>query len=476
MDLQTENERLKKENKELRQMLKIALERIEQLEAQLGQNSRNSNWPSSRDKGSKKKRKQNLRQKSDKKPGGQAGHEGHTLKFSQESDHIERHRPEACQHCQHLFTDEQLAIELKRRQVIDLPPLQVEVTEHQVECLACRKCGQVSAGQFPAGVTQLVQYGSGVKSLAVYLKSQQLLPYGRTQQILADLFGLSVVQGTLENFMNAAAAKVAPVNEKIKAGLVAAEVVHYDESGFYIGGKRQWLHSVSTFHLTYYAPHSSRGNKALQAIGIMPHFGGVAVHDNWSTYWHYEQCRHALCNVHHLRELNAIEENFSQSWATRFKIFLLSAKTAVEQAKVAGEQALPQAKQDQINRLYTKLVTAALKANPPPPEGWPKGARGRPKKTKPRNLAERFDRRRKAVLAFVFDFKVPFDNNLAERDIRMLKVQQKVSGCFRSTLGAQTFCAIRSYISTMRKQGFSVWLALNSLFSGPIVQPIYSPG
>jgi transposase len=476
MDLQTENERLKKENKELQQMLKIALERIEQLEAQLGQNSRNSNWPSSRDKGHKKKRKQNLRPKSDKKTGGQTGHEGHTLKFSQEPDHIERHRPEACQYCQHPFTDEQLAVELKRRQVIDLPPLQVEVTEHQVEYLACRECGQVSESQFPAGVTQLVQYGSGVKSLAVYLKSQQLLPYGRTQQILADLFGLSIVQGTLENFMNAAAAKVAPVNEKIKAGLVAAEVVHYDESGFYIGGKRQWLHSASTSHLTYYAPHSSRGNKALQAIGIMPHFGGVAVHDNWSTYWHYEQCGHALCNVHHLRELNAIEENFSQSWATRFKIFLLSAKTAVEQAKVAGEQALLQAKQDQINRLYTKLVTAALKANPPPPEGWVKGARGRPKKTKPRNLAERFDRRREAVLAFVFDFKVPFDNNLAERDIRMLKVQQKVSGCFRSTLGAQTFCAIRSYISTMRKQGFSVWLALNSLFSGPIVQPVYSPG
>jgi len=476
MDLRTENERLRKEIKELRQMLKIALERIEQLEAQLGQNSRNSNWPSSRDKGHKKRRKQNLRPKSDKKAGGQPGHEGHSLKFSQEPDHIERHRPEACQHCKHHFADEQLAVELKRRQVIDLPPLQVEVTEHQVECLACRECGQVSAGQFPAGVTQLVQYGSGVKSLAVYLKSQQLLPYGRTQQILADLFGLSVVQGTLENFMNAAATKVVPVNEKIKAGLVAAEVVHYDESGFYIGGKRQWLHSASTPYLTHYAPHPSRGNKALTAAGIMPEFNGVAVHDNWSAYWHYEQCRHALCNVHHLRELNAIEENFSQPWATRFKIFLLSAKAAVEQAKAAGKHTLPQAKLDQINRLYTKLVTAALRANPPPPEGWPKGSRGRPKKTKPRNLAERFELHRDAVLAFVFDFKVPFDNNLAERDIRMLKVQQKISGCFRSTHGAQTFCAIRSYVSTIRKQGLSVWLALNSLFSGPILQPAYLPG
>jgi transposase len=457
-------------------MLKKALERIEQLEAQLGQNSRNSNWPSSRDKGRTKKRKQNLRPPSDKKTGGQPGHEGHTLKFSQEPDNIERHRPEACQHCNHLFAEEQVAVELKRRQVIDLPPMQVEVTEHQAECLVCRACGQVSEGQFPEAVTQLVQYGPRVKSLAVYLKSQQLLPYGRTQQFLADLFGLSVVQGSLENFMEAAATKVAPINTKVKAGLVAAKVVHYDESGFYIGGKRQWLHSASTPTLTYYAPHPSRGNKALKAIGIMPHFGGVAVHDNWSAYWHYDQCQHALCNVHHLRELNAIEENFSQPWATRFKIFLLSAKAAVEKAKAAGKQALPQAKLDQIDRLYTKLVKAALAANPPPSEGWPKGARGRPKKTKPRNLAERFDLRRKAVLAFVFDFKVPFDNNLAERDIRMLKVQQKISGCFRSAHGAQTFCAIRSYISTIRKQGLSVWDALNSLFSGPLLQPAYSPG
>ncbi len=476
MDVQKENEQLKKENQELRQMLKIAMERIEQLEAQLGQNSRNSNWPTSRDKGHRKKRKQNLRQKSDKKTGGQPGHKGHTLKFSKEPDKVERYRPEKCDHCDQIFAAEQPAAQLKRRQVIDLPPLQMEVTEHQVESLLCHECGQASDGQFPAGVTQLVQYGSGVKSLAVYLKSQQLLPYGRSQQFLADLFGLSVTQGSLENFLGAAASKVAPINEEIKTGLVAAKVAHYDESGFYIGGKRQWLHSTSTPYLTYYAPHPSRGNKALKAIGIMPHFKGVAVHDNWSTYWHYDQCQHALCNVHHLRELNAIEENFSQPWATRFKTFLLSAKAAVDQAKAAGKEALPQAKLNQINRLYTKLVAAALRANPPPPEGWPKGSRGRPKKTKPRNLAERFDQRRAAVLAFVSDFKVPFDNNLAERDIRMLKVQQKISGCFRSTHGAQTFCAIRSYISTVRKQHLSVWLALNSLFSGPILQPAYSPG
>lgn len=469
MDVQRENEQLKTENEELRQLLKIALERIEQLEGQRSQNSRKSNWPSSRDKGRTKKRKQNLRQKSDKKTGGQPGHEGHTLKFSEAPDKVERHRPKRCEHCDQSFTEEQPAADLKRRQVIDLPPLKIEVTEHQVERLVCRKCGQGSDGQFPERVTQLVQYGPKVKALAVYLKGQQLISYGRSQQLLADLFGLSVTQGSLENFISTAAAKVAPINYKIKAGLIAAKVVHYDESGFYVGGRRQWLHSASTTRLTYYAPHPSRGNKALKTIGILPDFSGVAVHDNWSAYWHYDQCQHALCNVHHLRELNALEENFAQPWPTRFKHFLLS-------AKAVGNHALPPVKLDQINRLYTKLVTAALKANPPPPEGWPKGSRGRPKKTKSRNLAARFKLRREAVLAFVFDFKVPFDNNLAERDIRMLKIQQKISGCFRSVHGAQAFCPIRSYISTVRKQHFSVWQALHSLFSGPILQPTFWPG
>ena len=203
--------------------------------------------------------------------------------MSDEPDQVERHRPEACQHCQQRFAEGQVAVELKRRQVIDLPPLKVEGREHQVERLVCRQCGQSSAGQFPEGVTQVVQYGSGVKSLVVYLKGQQLLPYGRTQQFLADLFGLSIGQGSLENFMTAAATKMAPINDQIKAGLVAAKVVHYDESGFYIGGKRQWLHRASTPNLTYYAPDPSQGNKALKRIGIMPHFTGTAVHDNWSA-------------------------------------------------------------------------------------------------------------------------------------------------------------------------------------------------
>jgi transposase len=179
--------------------------------------------------------------------------------------------------------------------------------------------------------------------------------------------------------------------------------------------------------------------------------------------------------VHHLRELNAITEQVNQSWALRFKRFLFAAKTVVDQARQQGQPSLPPHKLAQIERLYHRLTAAALQANPPPPDGWPQAKRGRPKKTKARNFAERLDKHRRAVLAFVYDFKVPFDNNLAERDIRMLKVQQKISGSFRSSEGADAFCTLRSYISSLRKQGISIWLALNSIFTGQLIQPSYSP-
>lgn len=210
-------------------------------------------------------------------------------------------------------------------------------------------------------------------------------------------------------------------------------------------------------------------------MDILPHFRGTAIHDFWSAYRYYQACHHGLCNVHHLRDLTAMAENGNQAWATRFKWFLLSAKQAVDQARLTGATALPVTKVVQIERIYDQLIAAALQANSPSPGGWPKGKRGRPKKTKPRNLAERLDKHRHEVLAFVYDFKVPFDNNLAERDIRMLKVQQKISGCFRSQEGAKDFCTIRSYLSTIRNQGLNVWSALGSALSGNILMPDLTP-
>ena len=467
--------RLRQEVADLRKALDEALETIKELKAQLGQHSQNSHWPSSRDKGKKRQRTKSLRTKSEKPAGGQAGHEGHTLEFSASPDRVEHHRPQRCAHCQTAFEAALPAQSVQRRQVIDIPPMQMEVVEHQVEHVICPCCGGETSGAFPEEVTNPVQYGPKIKGLSVYLKNVQLIPYERTREMLGDLFGIQLSPGTLQNFMSSAASRLQPVMNRLKEALLNAHVLHFDESGFYIEGGRQWLHTASSESLTYYAPHASRGRKATEAMDILPRFKGTAHHDHWSTYWTYRQCRHALCNAHLLRDLNAVAEQGNQPWASRLKHFLLAAKSTVQRARQSGREALPPDKLAQVERIFQRLTTAALAANPPPPGGWPKGKRGRPKKTKARNLAERLHTYPTAILAFVYDFKVPFDNNLAERDIRMLKVQQKISGCFRSLQGAKDFCTIRSYTSSLRKQKLHVWNGLNSLFLGQLIEPDYTP-
>jgi len=474
-NLRQEVERLNAEIAELRAALKGAQQQIAELLARLGQDSGNSNWPSSRDKNRKKRRPRSLRAKSKRKPGGQPGHEGRTLEFREHPDEVIVHRPETCTRCQQPFAADQAALSVVKRQVYDLPPLHPIIYEHQAVELSCRHCGQIGRGAFPTDVTQTVQYGPRVRQLAVYLKIEHFIPYERSRRFFADLYNLQLSPGTLQNIITRAAERLTPVVEKIKTALTKAEVLHVDESGFYIGGQRHWLHSAGTGTLTYYFPHPKRGHQATEAQGILPHFQGVAVHDGWSTYRRYSGCRHSLCNAHHLRELQAVVEHDRQPWARRFQQLLRAAKNVVDHARLAGEPQLSAAKIAQIERIYERLINRALQANAPPPTGWPKGKRGRVKKTKPRNLAERLAKYRRDVLAFVYDFKVPFDNNLAERDIRMLKVQQKVSGCFRSQAGANAFCIIRSYSSTMRKQGLNVWAALGSIFSANITLPDTTP-
>ena len=480
MKLEREIKRLQKviaelqdENQELRVALEAALTRNRELLALLNQDSTNSNWPSSRDKSRRKrqKRTRSLRKKSGKKAGGQKGHEGSTLEFSEKPDVVETHRPTHCEHCQAAFDARQRRVAIDKRQVYDLPPLDLIVTEHQAETLICKHCGEMTMGTFPERVKAPVQYGPRVQQLAVYLRTEQFIPYGRSQQLIYDLFGAEISTGTLQNILKTASNRVKKAVDSIKAGLIASEVGHFDESGFYIRGKRHWLHVASTPTLTFYYPHEKRGKAGMDAAGILPKFRGWAVHDGWATYRRYEKMEHALCNAHHLRELTAVEEQDEQHWAYLFRIFLVSAKHVVAQAKAQGQTALSEKKRRQIERIYTKLIEAGFKANPEPAGGWPKGKRGRAKKSKPRNLVERLARYRRETLAFVDDFKVPFDNNLAERDIRMLKVQQKISGHFRSQEGAEQFCTIRSYTSTMRKQGVNAWTALGSVFAGDLLLP-----
>lgn len=481
-ELWRENERLRQENQELRELLKQVTERlsaaeqtIKQLKEQLGQNSHNSNWPSSHDKNRQKPKPKSLRPKTDRKAGGQKGHPGHTLEFNPEPDVIEKHRPAQCEHCQTPLAADIAASEMTRRQVFDLPPLRFVTIEHQAETVLCPCCGAATKGEFPAEVTQPVQYGSQVKRLAVYLRQEQFIPYERERQLLADLFELPISPGSLQNFVELAAVNVQPATEAIKEAITQAEVGHADETGFYINGQRCWLHTVSTEALTYYEPHANRGQKATDAIGILPHFTGILVHDAWATYFKYQLLLHALCNVHHLRDLTAIVENDQQQWAALVIACLLAAKQQVAEAYQAGETELPADSLERIHQIYEAIVWLGLEENPLPDIQPPPGKRGPRKKTKARNLVERFDQHKAAILRFIHDFKVPFDNNLAERDIRMMKVQQKISGCFRSWEGAQQFCRLRSYISTIRKQGLNVWEALGSLFDGDVLMPELIP-
>jgi transposase len=468
MDLAAENQRLREEIAQLRQ-------RIKELEALVGQNSRNSNWPSSRDKGRQKPKPKSLRPKSGRKAGGQEGHSGHTLEFNPQPDVTKVHRPEECPHCQASLPAEVAASEVSKRQVLDLPPLRFVTTEHQVETVVCPGCGTATAADFPAGVTHPVQYGSQVKRLAVYLRTEQFIPYDRSQQMIADLFELPISPGSLQNFVGTAATQVKPATAAIKEAVIQAEVAHADETGFYINGKRHWLHTASTPELTYFAPHPRRGQAATQEIGILPAFGGTLVHDALSSYFLYLLLVHALCNAHHLRDLTAVVENDQQAWAWWMILLLLAAKQLVEEARQREETELPPDQIERIQQLYNAIVAHGLAENPLPEAKPPPGKRGRPKKSKARNLVERFDKHPDAVLRFVHDFKVPFDNNLAERDIRMMKVQQKISGCFRSWEGAAQFCHLRSYISTIRKQGLNVWAALGSLFEGDVLMPQLTP-
>jgi transposase len=471
--LREEVKRLTQENQELRERLTAAEATIKQLVELLKQNSHNSNWPSSRDISRRKTK--SLRSKSERKPGGQAGHEGHTLEFSLEPDVIESHRPTECEHCQMPLNEELAANEVSKRQVLDLPPLRYITTEHQVETVLCPSCGEATSGQFPAGVTNPVQYGSQVKRMAVYLHTEQYIPYERERQMMADLFEVPISTGSLQNFVETAAATVEPATEAIKAAVIEAEVGHADETGFYINGKRSWLHTVSTEELTYYEPHSNRGRKATDEIGILPQFTGTLLHDAWSAYFQYQLLLHALCNAHHLRDLTAIVENDQQQWAALMIACLLTAKQLVAEASQAGETDLQPDYLERIHQIYDAIIWLGLEENPLPIVHSPPGKRGRRKKTKARNLVERFEQHKAAILRFIHDFKVPFDNNLAERDIRMMKVQQKISGCFRSWDGARQFCRLRSYISTIRKQGLNVWEALGSLFEGDVLMPQLTP-
>ncbi len=441
---------------------------VKELQDRLALNSRNSSKPPSSN--TPAQRPKSSRTRSGKKPGAQQGHPGTTLKASPTPDHIVVHSASACHDCGQSLSDAAGQETDDRRQVFDLPPMKLDVTEHRLLKQVCPRCGTLNCGEFPAGVAPGVQYGPNLKSLAIYFVQYHLLPWQRTCEMMGDLFGQSIAEGTIFAALNECADGLEKPAAEIKAAITQAAVANFDETGLSIAGRREWLHVASTPLLTHYGSHTRRGAEATREIGILPEFTGRAIHDAWSPYFRYG-CAHRLCNAHHLRELTFVHEQMGQAWAEGMKDLLVEIKQAVEQASERGATALPKAQQRRFERIYDRLIAAGLRLpeNQPPP---PEGKRGRPKQSKEKNLLDRLSQRKGETLAFMSDFAVPFDNNQAERDLRMVKVQQKVSGCFRSSGGAQMFCRIRGYISTIKKQGRNVLAALSSVFAGQPLSPL----
>lgn len=441
---------------------------VTELQAQLALKSRNSSKPPSSNPPAQ--RTKSLRVRSGKKSGAQPGPQGTTLKASATPDRIVVHTAATCQDCGQGLRGVSGRGRAAPRQVFDLPSLAREVTEHRVAVKTCPRCGTRNWGEFPAGVAPGVQYGVNLKALMVYWVQYQLLPWQRACEMMKDLRGQPVAAGTVGAAITECAETLAQPEAAIKQALTRAAGAHFDETGLYVAGHREWLPVASTPVLTHYGPHAKRGTAATNAIGILPDFAGRALHDAWAPYFDYA-CAHGLCNAHHLRELTFVHEQQGQGWAKEMKALLGKIKHAVDHARERGARALSKAQQRRFAQTYDHLLSTGLQLpeNQPPPAT---GKRGRRKQSKAKNLLDRLAQRKGETLAFMTDFRVPFDNNQAERDLRMVKVQQKVSGCFRSSGGAQAFCRIRGYISTIKKQGRNVLAALRSVFVGQPLSPL----
>ena len=469
--LEQENAELRAQLAEAYQQISQLAERLQRVEGQLAKDSHNSSKPPSSDGPRRKPRSQ--RQRSENPTGGQPGHAGHTLMAVASPDEVVRHRPLVCAHCQQSL--EGVPGQLKeRRQVHELPEVRLLVREHQVEEVCCPVCQQVSRGSFPAGVEAPVQYGPQMRALAVYLHEYQLVPLARVCELLADLCACEVSEGTVLMWVEFAAQRLAPVVAQIADWLSASPLQHADETGMRIGGKLHWLHVNSTRFLTHLAWHAKRGRRALEDIGIWPRFRGRAIRDRWASYDHYS-CAHSICGAHVVRDCVYVSEQEQQEWAAEMADLLLSMAKAAEEWRKLGVQAIPADERDGWVAQYFDLLASGFAVQPvPSAEDVPKRG-GRRKQSAAKNLLDDLLRRADQVLAFLDDLSIPFTNNQAERDLRMVKVQQKIAGTFRSEGGATAFCRIRSYLSTMRKQGHAMLAALAAVFAGQPLPIAWAP-
>jgi transposase len=437
-------------------------ERIGDLERQLGLNSSNSSKPPASD-GLKKPprvpRVKSLRERSGRKPGGQKGHRGETLRPVENPDVIVNHYPETCTQCKASVPAE-ASTAYRSRQVVDIPEPKVVVTEHRAHGCACPNCAAVTWASFPQDIKAPVQYGAQICAFVVYLLNYQLLPEDRLAELLSDLFGLKMVPATIARMSAACAQRFQCFADAVRERVAAARVKHLDETGFRVGGRTQWLHIFSTALLTFYRVAAKRGS-------LLAGVTGIIVHDHWKPYYTMKGVLHALCNGHHLRELKALVEIEKEQWAQKMQRLLRRACHAINLAKERGVPLKPPLI-ELLHRSYDRILKEgfAFHETQPPlvraPAHGERKRRGRQRRRTGHNLLLRLSIRKEDVLRFLTNPHVPFTNNQAEQDGRMMKVKQKISGGFRSEEGAHTFVTIRSVISTAKKQGWSVLETLSA--------------
>lgn len=437
---------------------------IQELKEQLNMNSKNSSKPPSSD-GFKKPAPKSLRKPSGRKVGGQEGHQGTHLAVMTAPDEIVRHMPSSCEGCPHYQMCKGTACIAEKRHVIDAV-VTVNVTEHQaLELPVCMLYGDTRRGAFPSDVKAAVQYGENLQALAVALNTVGAVSVKRTHEILSGVFNIPIATGTISSMVKRCADSLSEAAGKIKDKMIGSALGHFDETGTRVDTKIWWVHDASNCEYTYLDISPKRGTAGMEQCGVLPDFKGIAMHDCWASYWNYQDIQHAVCCAHLLRELTGIAENHSdQKWASAFIDLLLEMKNVKDKAVENGKDSLSYYHYHKFDKKYDELIGQARKENPLPETTEKK--RGRKKKGKILALVERLANYKDSVCLFIHNFNVPFDNNQAERDLRMIKVKTKVSGCFRTEGGARDYLKIMSYVGTAHKQGYNAYEAIRNAISG----------
>ncbi len=431
--------------------------RFKALEERLAKNSSNSSKPPSSDANNPGKKKNNpkktasLRKKTGKKPGGQPGHKGRYLEMSLKPDEIISLPVVACGHCHNNLTHAKSTLDT--RQAFEIPEPKLWVIAYQAEEKYCKECGYTTSACFPDRITHKTQYGPRVKSLLVYMNQYQLLPFERASEFFETVYGHPISPGTIVNAVNTLSVRLEAVESQIKERLIKRDLIHCDETSINVNGNKHWLHTVGNEQLTHYAIHEKRGRNATEAIGILPEFKGTMIHDHWKSYFTYQACRHGLCNAHHLRELRFLYEHHPIKWAKKLSDLLIRINEHKnKRVNARGKPSFSPYQLKKYNADYDEILHKASKEQ---------ARRGT---IDSHNLLKRLKAYKGSTLLFMTDFSVPFTNNLSERDIRMMKVKQKISGCFRNKTGGENFCRIRGALSTAKKNKKNIFNVLQEAF------------